>query len=199
LIVVAAPLGIEARALRRGAPGLRVMRTGMGPARARRAAERLRADPAAALAVAGLCGALASDLEPGDVVVASSVAEEGRPPMPLDAESVRDALRAAGLLPRVGGVVCVDHLAHGAERQRLARSGALVVDMESAWLAPAAGARPLAIVRVVVDGPRHELWRPAALRQLLRGLRRLREIAPALERWASGLRAHQPPLGTMEG
>lgn len=198
MIVVAAPLGIEARALRRGAPGLRVMRTGMGPVRARRAAERLRADPAAALAVAGLCGSLASDLEPGDVVVASSVGVENEMPTPLETEAVCDALRATGIRPRVGGVVCVDHLAHGAERERLARGGAVVVDMESAWLAPAAGPRPLAIVRVVVDGPRHELWRPAAARQLLRGLRRLRQIAPALERWASGLRAHQPSLGTME-
>ena len=198
MIVVAAPLGLEARALRRGAPGLRVLRTGMGPARARRAAERLRADPASAVAVAGLCGALVPDLEPGDVLVASSVEDEHGGAAELETVGVCRALRAIGIDPRVGRIICTDHFAHGRERERLALGGAVAADMESAWLAAGAGHRPLAVVRVVIDGPRHELWRPAAARQLLLGLRRLREIAPALERWAEGLGVKQPSLGTME-
>jgi 4-hydroxy-3-methylbut-2-enyl diphosphate reductase len=199
LIVVAAPLALEARALRRGAPGLRVLRTGMGPARARRAAERLRADPAGAVAVAGLCGALVPELVPGDVVVASAVEAERGDAIPLETDAIVRALRESGIEPRVGRVVCTDHLAHGRERERLARCGALAVDMESAWLAPGAGVRPLAVVRVVIDGPRHELWRPAAARQLLLGLRRLRALAPAIERWADGLVAQRPLQGSMEG
>jgi 4-hydroxy-3-methylbut-2-enyl diphosphate reductase len=198
LIVVAAPLGLEARALRRGAPGLRVLRTGIGPARARRAAERLRADPASALAVAGLCGALVPELEPGDVVVASAVEDERGEATLLETDGICRALRETGIDPRIGRMLCTDHLAHGRERERLARRGALAVDMESAWLAAGAGHRPLAVVRVVVDGPRHELWRPAAARQLLLGLRRLRELAPALVRWAEGLGASAPLQGSME-
>jgi 4-hydroxy-3-methylbut-2-enyl diphosphate reductase len=55
--------------------------------------------------------------------------------------------------------------------------------MESAWLARGAGARPLAVLRVVSDGPGHELMRPAIVRQGVHALRRLRDAAPALERW----------------
>ncbi len=35
----------------------------------------------------------------------------------------------------------------------LQQTGALVVDMESAWLAPAARAHPLVTLRVVLDTP----------------------------------------------
>ena len=55
----------------------------------------------------------------------------------------------------------------GAERAVLAAEGALAVDMESAWLAPAAAGRPFAVVRVVLDTPASELHRPLAT--LVRG------------------------------
>src|SRR5204862_125250 len=73
------------------------------------------------------------------------------------------------------------------EREELRRAGAIAVDMESAWLAAAAGARPLAVVRVVVDTPGRELRRPlATARGGLRALRTLRRAVPALQTWAEG-------------
>jgi 4-hydroxy-3-methylbut-2-enyl diphosphate reductase len=186
-LVVAAPLRVEARAVRRGSPGVRVLRTGMGPERSRRAVGALRGDPAPAVAVAGLCGALAEDLEPGDVVVASRLLRAGAEEIRLETRPLVDALRALGFAPRVGPLVSVDHLVRGAEREELAGVGALAVDMETAWLAEGAGDRPLAVVRVVVDAPRFELLRAAALLDGVRALRRLRAAAPALARWAAAL------------
>ena len=182
-LVVAAPLGVEACALRRGDPRLRVLRTGMGRARARRAAARLRDDPARALAVAGLCGSLVPELVPGDVVVASQLACDDAEEIELESAALCEALRALGLAARVGRVYSVARLALGAARERLVSRGAVAVDMESAWLARGAGARPLAVLRVVSDGPGHEQLRPAIVRQGLHALRRLRDAAPALERW----------------
>jgi 4-hydroxy-3-methylbut-2-enyl diphosphate reductase len=189
-LVVAAPLAVEACALRRGDPRLRVLRTGMGPARSRRAAARLRDDPARALAVAGLCGSLVPELVPGDVVVASRLACDDAEELALESEALCEALRSLGLAPRVGRVHSVGRLAMGYERERLVSLGAVAVDMESAWLARGAGARPLAVLRVVSDGPGHELFRPGIVSQGVRALRRLRDAAPALERW--GARAAHP-------
>ena len=182
-LVVAAPLRIEARALRRGAP-LRVLRTGVGPRRATKAAQRLAAERASAVAVAGLCGALEPGLEPGDVVLASELYAAGEPCWTLDPDPLRRALLRLGLPVVVGRVVCVESVVRGAARQRLADEGAVAVDMESAWLAPGAAGRPFAVLRIVLDGPGHELLRPALPRQALRALRRLREAAPALAHWA---------------
>jgi 4-hydroxy-3-methylbut-2-enyl diphosphate reductase len=60
--------------------------------------------------------------------------------------------------------------------------------MESAWLAAGARAadpdRPMVVARVVLDGPRHELRSLKAPRRLMAATRRLRELAPVLERWA---------------
>ncbi len=182
-LVVAAPLGVEARALRRG--GLRVLRTGVGPRRSRQAARRLASEPASAVAVAGLCGALETGLAPGDLVVASELRAEGCEAVALDPDPLRLALAGLGLSPRVGPVQCTDHVVRGAARARLARQGAVAVDMESAWLAAGAAGRPLGVLRVVLDGPDHELLSPDLPRQVFRALRRLREVAPALERWAA--------------
>jgi 4-hydroxy-3-methylbut-2-enyl diphosphate reductase len=182
-LVVAAPLGVEACALRRGDPRLRVLRTGMGRARARRAASRLRSDPARAFAVAGLCGSLVPELVPGDVVVASQLACDDAEEIELESAALCEALRALGFAPRVGRLYSVARLILGYDRERLVACGAVAVDMESAWLARGAGARPLAVLRVVSDGPGHELMRPAIVRQGVHALRRLRDAAPALERW----------------
>jgi 4-hydroxy-3-methylbut-2-enyl diphosphate reductase len=189
-LVVAAALRIEARALRRGLRGLRVLRTGIGPERARAAAPRLRAEAARSVAVAGLCGALDPALEPGDLVVASELREDGGAALCLDPAPVCAALEDVGLVPRVGPLISVDHVVRGTERERLRQGGAIAADMESAWLARAAGPRPLAVLRVVFDTRSHEPLRLSLLRDLLRALRRLREAAPALAVWAA---AQRPP------
>ena len=67
----------------------------------------------------------------------------------------------------------------------LADEGVLAVDMESAWLSPAAAGRPFAVVRVVLDTPAREIYRPlATLVGGLRAWRVLRRLAPALAHWA---------------
>jgi 4-hydroxy-3-methylbut-2-enyl diphosphate reductase len=55
--------------------------------------------------------------------------------------------------------------------------------METVWIAAAAGDRPFAVLRVVSDGPGHELFRPSIFRDGTKALRQLRDAAPALSRW----------------
>jgi 4-hydroxy-3-methylbut-2-enyl diphosphate reductase len=189
-LIVAAPLRIEARALRRGAPDLRVVRTGMGPARARRAAQRLRATPVRCLAIAGLCGALDPDFAPGDAVVASEL--QGVDVPLAGAFELARAIRALGLRAHLAPLVSVGHVVRGARRRSLREAGAGAVDMESGWLAAGAAGRPLAVVRVVLDGPSHELLRPALAGNLLRALRALGTVARALRHWEPGALDGEP-------
>ena len=198
-LVVAAALRVEARALRRGLPGLRILRTGMGPERARAAAARLLAEAAPAVALAGLCGALDPALAPGALVVASELRGDGGAALHLEPAAICAALERVSLTARVGPLISVDHVVRGAERERLHRGGAIAADMESAWLARAADPRPLAVLRVVLDAPGHELRRLALLRELLRALRRLREAAPALAIWASAQRSPESPRTSKRG
>jgi 4-hydroxy-3-methylbut-2-enyl diphosphate reductase len=189
-----APLLFEARSIRRGAPGIHVVRTGVGPVRSRRATERLRNDPAELLVVAGLCGAVDPSLAVGDVVVASELRRLGAPPRPVETECMCRALEMQGVRARAGCLLSVDHLVRGPERQALYAEGATVVDMESAWLADAANGRPLSVVRVVVDAPGSELHPLSILRNGWRALALLRGLAPAFEVWAS-LACHRASEG----
>src|SRR4029079_1536835 len=87
-------------------------------------------------------GGLHAMTRPGDVVVASELVDaDGHTTRPLPgAPPVAAALRRDGLTVHVGRLVSSDRLVHGSARDRLAdRSGALAVDMESAWLGPGAG------------------------------------------------------------
>jgi len=184
-LLVIAPLRIECVAVRRGLPEALVLRSGMGAARARSTAlvaARISAD---AVAVAGFCGAVAGGLSAGDVVVASEV--RGPAGVASCASGpVVAALAALGIARiRVGPMASVDHLVHGAERAVLAGEGALAVDMESAWLAPAAVGRPFAVLRAVLDTPSREIYRPlATLAGGLAAWQALRRAVPALALWA---------------
>ena len=162
-----------------------MLRCGMGAAGARSAALRAARIPADAVAVVGFCGAVVGGLRAGDVVVASEV----RGPEGVTAcESVPvvTALAALGITRvQVGPVVSADHLVRGAERTVLAREGAVAVDMESAWLARAAAGKPFAVLRVVLDTPAREIYRPlVTLAGGLTAWRALRRAAPALALWA---------------
>jgi len=184
-LLVITPLRIERAAVRRGLPEAQVLRSGMGAYRARSTARVAAHIPAGAVAVAGFCGAVGGGLRAGDIVVASEV----RGPAGVTAcesGSVVAALAALGIeRVRVGPVASVDHLVRGAERRVLAGEGTLAVDMESAWLAPAAAGRPFAVLRVVLDTPAREIHRPlTALADGLAAWRALRSAAPALALWA---------------
>ncbi|HKE79254.1 MAG TPA: 4-hydroxy-3-methylbut-2-enyl diphosphate reductase [Solirubrobacteraceae bacterium] len=190
---VLVPLRIEARALSPElGDGVALQRTGMGPRRARAAARRAAQADADAIAVAGFCGALDPGLEPGDIVVATELREGERTIACPAAALLAGALRRAGLRVHEGPIVSTPRLVRGAARADLRATGAIAVDMESAWLAEAAARRPFAVVRAVVDTPAHELTDPVALARGAReAYRALRAAAPVLGDWcrAAGPRA----------
>jgi len=184
-LLVLAPLRIEAFAARH--TGAKVMRTGMGPDRARAAAITAAREPARAVAVLGFCGALDSDLEPGDLVVADELRGANGGFACDGATAVASALERAGLRARRGPLVSVRKLARGSAREELAADGSIAVDMESAWLAPAAAGRPFAALRAVVDTPSHELLRPRTVVSGITAYRALGRAAGALEAWMESL------------
>ncbi len=192
-LVVCAPLGIEARVLRRGlrrAGGdpSRVVRTGYGPDRSRRRAADIGASPFGMLAVAGVAAGLVADLVPGDLVVGTEVSADGGGPAAVACPSaplLAGELRRAGLRARTGKIVTVGHLVRGADRSRLARDGAVAADMESAPLAAAAAGRPVAVVRAISDTPGQPLLDPRIVTGGLAALRSLRAVGPVLDRWAA--------------
>jgi 4-hydroxy-3-methylbut-2-en-1-yl diphosphate reductase len=190
-LLILTPLGVEAAAVRRGAPGARVVRAGMGRRRARRTAQLLAGESPRAIAVAGLCGALDPALRPGDVVVARELRDpDGRAIHCSGGAAVAAVARARGLRVHEGTIATCARPVTGAHRERLrAATGALAVDMESAWLADAAPEGvPLAVVRVVVDTPVRELRRPiATVAGGLRALRALRRAAAALADWGAAV------------
>ena len=71
--LVAAPLRLEAALVRSGARGSEVRATGMGPKRARVAAQELAQAPGDGLLVLGFCGGLDPSSRPGEVIVAEEV------------------------------------------------------------------------------------------------------------------------------
>jgi nucleoside phosphorylase len=165
-VLVISPLGVEALAVRSAAPGLRVRTTGMGPRKALEAVPRLLADPAAALVIVGFGGGLPAGSKLCEVVVATellTIGEHGNPVAETifcdAADALADALAAYGIEVCRGTVASVEQIVTGEGRARMEASGAVAVDMESAWVAQAARGRPFAVVRVLSDTPRRELRR----------------------------------------
>jgi 4-hydroxy-3-methylbut-2-enyl diphosphate reductase len=186
-LTVVAPLWLEARAVRRALPGTEVVRCGMGARKAESCARALaqRKPLPRAFAVAGVCGALDARLVPGDVVVASELRGGAKPIALESAKPLARALEARGFTVHVGPLLSLDHLLRRSERAAHAVTGALAVDMESLWLATLAETRPFAVLRVVSDGPGHELFSPSIVSNGMRALRALRAAAPALAHWAN--------------
>ena len=184
-LVLAVPLRFEAHALRRGAPGARIIRTGMGRRRARAAAGRIGHASGNVVAVTGFAGALSPELEPGDVVVATEVRGADDPVECAATELVASMLRRAGLRVHTGPIVSVPRVAFGELRRRLADTGALAVDMESAWLARGCAGRPWAVVRTIVDTPGRDLHHPLATAAgALRAHRALARVGDVLAQWS---------------
>lgn len=158
-LLVIAPLLVEAAAMK--APGLRIVRCGMGQEKATATADRFLADSASHIVVAGFGGALDPTLEPGTVVVADQVLSETQSiAQACESTSIVDALRQADLRCRVGRIVSTEAIATGDKRKELHEGGAIAVDMESAFLAPLAAGRRFSVVRVIVDTPTRELSNP---------------------------------------
>jgi 4-hydroxy-3-methylbut-2-en-1-yl diphosphate reductase len=188
-LLIAAPLRLEAWAISAGIrshPLATVHRTGMGPRRARAAAPVLLSRPGAALVVMGFGGGLDEHRDVGDVVVADAVqGPDGERVECAGAQALAEALECRGLRVHHGTVASVARLAMGDARVRLRESGAIAVDMESVWLAPGAGARPFAVVRVISDTPARELTNPLrTVSGVARAMATLRRAAGALHEWA---------------
>ena len=190
-VLVLTPLAIERLAVGRAEPGVHVVQTGMGEDHARRAADTVRDVDARAVAVVGFCGALTPDLRPGDIVVATEVRTLDGMTIPCSSAPLLAALRRLGVRRvHAGPIISIDHIARDAEREYLTGTGAIAVDMESAWLAQAAGSRPLAVLRAVVDTPERELrraWSTAV--SGITAYRNLRAATPAIARWGRAAQA----------
>ena len=187
-LLVAAPLRIEELALRSGGLDAELVRTGMGPRRSLVAGRGLAFRPSpAGFAVAGLCAAVSPRLRPGDVVLASRLETATRA---IDLPSsllLEEELERRGLRVHRGPVRCLDHVASGEERAGLAGSGAIAVDMESAWLMEWCDNLPRAVLRVVVEPAGRGLRSPHVAADCVRGLRSLRAAAGALDAWGRAL------------
>jgi 4-hydroxy-3-methylbut-2-en-1-yl diphosphate reductase len=138
--------------------------------------------------VAGVAGALHDDLRPGDLVVATEVwhgedADAARITCPA-APIVAGDLRRSGLRVHTGPIVTVDGVVHDPDRRRrLADTGALAVDNESAGLLSSDGST--VVVRAVVDTPDLPLLRPGTPVRGVAALASLRRAAPVIEAWAA--------------
>jgi 4-hydroxy-3-methylbut-2-enyl diphosphate reductase len=143
----------------------------------------------------GVCGGLDEQCEPGDVVIADELLDGERSAderlICPSAQPLAEALERHGIAVRRGAVVSVARIAHGQKRVELRERGGVVVDMESAWLAPGASGRPFAVIRVVADTPSREVTRPLlTLAGAARAALSLRRTAAALEQLVSEYGAH---------
>jgi nucleoside phosphorylase len=130
--------------------GLRCIVAGVGRERAAAAARALcSAEPLSGLVSAGFAGALTEELRTGDLVLG------GCPDHPAD-PALLERARASGPYAD-GDVACVEAVLNEAARKRelARRSGARVVDMESAAVAEAAreAGRPFLAAKAVLDTP----------------------------------------------
>ncbi len=177
--IVCTPLLSERTALR-GAVTAPVRRTGRGPSG--------KFGAAGPVLVAGVAGALAGDLWPGDLVVAEEFRNEGGRPQDRResraAPLLLAALRRRGLRTHFGPLLSADHVVDGARRDAAAATGALAVDTESAFLCAGAPTGQTVAVRAIVDTPRWPLLRPGTVWRGVAALRALRTAAPAIDEWA---------------
>ena len=183
------PLGLEARAVARGANRAEIRRIGMGPVKATAARAKIGStlEPDRPIVVIGLGGGLVEGLTPGDVVVASELQlTSGATPIAMDySEVVAAQLSAAGLNVHHEPVVCSPKIITGADdRINAASQGAIAVDMESYWCAPLALQHPFVVVRVLLDLPEYELFSFRLPRTVRRAWRSLVSVSRALDTWA---------------
>ena len=189
-LVAVTPLRIERRAIRAGTRDARIVVGGYGAARSVRTADELARStmPDDPIAVLGFGGALDGALAPGELLVADEVrGPDGAMPL-ASAPLIAHALRRAGLVAKVGPLLSTPRLVRGRARAAARDTGAVAVDMESAWLVSGLAGRPLAVVRAIVDGPELSLGSPAMLTGGVRAYRALRRAAPVLEEWAAACR-----------
>jgi 4-hydroxy-3-methylbut-2-enyl diphosphate reductase len=173
--IVCTPLRSERAALWRAvrAP---VIRTGMGPKR--------RIDAEGPVLVAGVAGALADWLRPGDLVVADELRSAERTAACHAAPLLFGAVGRLGLRVHLGPLLSQERVGYGTHLAAAAACGALAVDTESAYLAAQAPPGQTVALRAIVDTPSRPLLSPGTLWRGIAGLRALRAAAPAVDEWA---------------
>ena len=120
-------------------PGVRHVGTGMGENAGRSLARFIGAhDKPSVIVSTGFCGGLAGDIAAGTIIIGQEIDFEGVQIAvdPSLVSNAQNALGAAQLLFRVGRIVTTKSVIRSPrEKERLSRSGAIAVDMESAVLA----------------------------------------------------------------
>jgi adenosylhomocysteine nucleosidase len=163
--------------------------TGDGAANARRGARALLDRfPAGSVMVIGVAGALSPHLEPGRVLVAREVLEEGGPVPPPDPLWLHRALRETGAAAAsfvcTPGMLCTAR-AKADACSRLPRGAVAAVDLETAAFARVAAERglPYVALRAVSDAAEESLPLDFnALRDATGAVDSLRVVLAALRR-----------------
>jgi nucleoside phosphorylase len=189
-LTIVAATRLEASAVRRVAPHLRVVEAGI-------ALSRLGANELSdAVVTCGLAGGLQSGLATGTVVIPDAVATPNGDLIacdPVMSDALVTAARKLGHTPHRGSLLTSAELVNGVARALWAKRGYIAADMETGFVRAAR----VAAVRVILDTPTHELdaawlrpasvmWRPWLWPQ---GIWLMRE-APRAARIASEIVAH---------
>ena len=170
--LIVAPTAVEARAVRRALPTVRVVRSGVAFAGLPHGA----ASVSGIVVTCGVAGSLRPGLPTGTVLVPRRVLRPDGRVLECDpalVSALASAARRLGHEPEMGTMATTAMLAVGAERAAWAARDCVAADMETGLL----GAERVASVRVVLDTPERELhpaWgrrygilrHPAAWRQL---------------------------------
>jgi 4-hydroxy-3-methylbut-2-en-1-yl diphosphate reductase len=149
-LVIVAATALEANAVRRAAPEVRVVQSGVALTRAN------AVDLGERVVSCGLAGGLRADLASGTVLIPREVRRPNGETLQCDAELV-DALygsaRRLGIEPVTDPLLTSERIVNGAERTQWAARGYAGVDMETGRIV----ASRVAAVRVILDTPLREL------------------------------------------
>ena len=182
-----APMRVEEWMMRRGIPRHDIERIGMGRKKSSAAIERLRDRDFDRLVIAGVCGSLDPAFRPGDVLLPTEVSAHDVAPIQCTVDpALVDGLRAAGLTVRSGTLVSTPKLESNKKAVKSHDgTGAIGVDMESAWLATLAGDRPVTVVRVASDSPTQPVFHPGVIYWGTLSLKRLAQASRVIGKWAA--------------
>lgn len=149
-LVVIAATALEADAVRRACPNVRVLETGVALARAE------QADLGDSVVSCGLAGGLRDDLPTRTVLIPRAVRRPDGELLACDAELVDALLESARSLriePVTDPLLTSERIVNGAERAQWAARGYAGADMETGLIV----APRIAAVRVILDTPQREL------------------------------------------
>ena len=147
---IVAATGLEAAAVRRAAPRLHVVESGI-------ALSRVTADAFGdAVVTCGLAGGLLDGAVTGSIIIPDAVSTPNGELVacdPLLSEALVIAARTLGHSPCRGSLLTSPKLVNGSARAVWAQRGYVAADMETGFVR----APRIAAVRVVLDTPSHEL------------------------------------------